>query len=80
MIYWAIEQAEQMTRLLQRMQDDPEGKESLASKTPEEVLLRRVQAVVGGLQRMVEELNEELPFSMRFEIEIKEHAEEFRNQ
>jgi hypothetical protein len=39
-----------------------------------------VQAVVGGLQRMVEELNEELPFSMRFEIEIKEHAEEFRNQ
>jgi nicotinate-nucleotide pyrophosphorylase len=38
------------------------------------------QAVVGGLQRMVEELNEELPFSMRFEIEIKEHAEEFRNQ
>jgi hypothetical protein len=75
----AVAKAEHMLQVLKRMKDDPQGDTGGLYRTAEEALLRRVQAVVGDLQELVESLNEHLPPALRFDMEITDLADKFRN-
>jgi hypothetical protein len=56
----AITKAEHLLLVLKRMKDDPQGSEGGSYVTAEDALHVRWQAVVGDLQSLVDNLNEEL--------------------
>jgi hypothetical protein len=57
----AIKKAEHLLLVLKRMKDDPQGHHTnIPSTDPEKILFGRWQAVVGDLQSLVDNLNEEL--------------------
>ena len=57
----AIASVELLLLVLKRMKDDPQGHHTnIPSTDPEKILFGRWQAVVGDLQSLVDNLNEEL--------------------
>jgi hypothetical protein len=57
----AIASVEHLLLVLKRMKDDPQGHHTnIPSTDPEKILFGRWQAVVGDLQSLVDNLNEEL--------------------
>jgi hypothetical protein len=71
----AIIKAEHLLLVLKRMKDDPQGSEGGSYATAEDALHVRWQAVVGDLQRMVEELNEALPKGTKLIFDTEEFAD-----